>query len=921
MALATTIVPLVTALVVVMAGGSPALADSTQLDSFHFLEPLVPSSGDPDQFDAGLLDYLKVEVCEVTSTGCPSVKVFTSESSLSERIRISQQGQWIYYAVNWDTKKTNLGNLTYRVQVSVAGLLLGSIDLAPDAYKTFPRTWPIKFLIERDPAIWIHLLATGGDSLWEVADFLRSELGVCDDQLAEALLSGFPGATAEEVGMVVSNVCQDAVVPETTKVADRATREALASFDPDSGQMVFLTFTSQLKDLEVGDVLVSKPGPAAPYGYLRRVTSITKVQGQAVLETVQALLTEAISEGDLDVAGVLLPSNPVAATAATATSTAGAFGDLRGMDQAVALAAIDEGDGFTFQQDIDVTIEFDESDEDVEGTGTVRVQGSVYFNAGYNVGLGIEGCLAITLVCVDRFEAWAGGEQKSVLRVTGDFDGTLKKEQLIAPIPMSPIVFFIGPVPVVIVPRLDVLLGVEGNAHVDFVLDAKGESRIRVGAKWTDPDDGGIGWENISEFTPLSGELFDFDYTADFSLEAYGKVNGSLLLYNVAGPGMDASVGIEGSVQTGRRPYWQVRGHGVTNVNFSISLILPVAQWNQSVLNEHFLIEESSDSPPVFTNLRDGAMEARVGNNVYIGPTRFGDPQTYDVFDPEGDTFTLSATTSDGTTVNWPNVNFASPGLKTVTITAQANGLTSTHQLGINVRNDPPTVTITPASGTVPATVQYWLIATAYDPEEGDLECSRITWSATGTYTKYESGSARSCTAMFKFSTPGDYVVTATAVDDLGAPFSQTHDVTVTAAPESPYPEIEPGSFSVQALSRINRTAEGVPPTICLKGTYCEVENGDYIFNGYGGDFISPLILSVNVSEGARVQWYCQTGANLATITDNGDGTHSCTPIYSPTEPIKVYATVSWPPSGIGEGPGPTVVSEERTYFMLQAPS
>jgi hypothetical protein len=103
------------------------------------------------------------------------------------------------------------------------------------------------------------------------------------------------------------------------------------------------------------------------------------------------------------------------------------------------------------------------------------------------------------------------------------------------------------------------------------------------------------------------------------------------------------------------------------------------------------------------------------------------------------------------------------------------------------------------------------------------------------------------------------------------------------------------------------------------------VENDDLIFNGYGGDFIPPLILRVTATDpsGAPliIDWRCQTGENFAPITYNGDGSYSCTPIYSPFDPIKVYAFIYTPPPPFGEGHGPAAITEVRTYYMLQAPN
>lgn len=154
---------------------------------------------------------------------------------------------------------------------------------------------------------------------------------------------------------------------------------------------------------------------------------------------------------------------------------------------------------------------------------------------------------------------------------------------------------------------------------------------------------------------------------------------------------------------------------------------------------------------------------------------------------------------------------------------------------------------------------------------------------------------------------------------------SKDHTVVVFDPPDTPLPEIEPDSFSIQAISRIRRRSD-VPSQIgCLPGQLCEVEDGDLIFNGYGGDFIPPLIMRLNARDPSGgpvvVQWECKTGANLAPVTYNGDGSYSCTPIYSPFDPIKVYAYVYTPPPAGGELPGPAIKSIERTYFMLQAPN
>ena len=44
--------------------GPVTVSSVSTSDSFHFLEPLAPNAGDPTKFDASLLNYLTVEICD-----------------------------------------------------------------------------------------------------------------------------------------------------------------------------------------------------------------------------------------------------------------------------------------------------------------------------------------------------------------------------------------------------------------------------------------------------------------------------------------------------------------------------------------------------------------------------------------------------------------------------------------------------------------------------------------------------------------------------------------------------------------------------------------------------------------------------------------------------------------------------------------
>src|SRR5947199_214808 len=71
---------------------------------------------------------------------------------------------------------------------------------------------------------------------------------------------------------------------------------------------------SKIQRVKAGDVLVSDVSPAAPFGYLRRVTSVARGNGEVVLQTVQARLDEAIKSAPFTQATVVMVPGSAKAT-------------------------------------------------------------------------------------------------------------------------------------------------------------------------------------------------------------------------------------------------------------------------------------------------------------------------------------------------------------------------------------------------------------------------------------------------------------------------------------------------------------------------------------------------------------------------------------------------------------------------------
>jgi hypothetical protein len=895
--------------------GSDAISN---VNSFHWLDPIAPNSGDPSKFDPSLLNALTVDVCQVNGSNCTLFKTFTAQGSSSEQLRIISNGSTSYYIANWDTSKVKLNDKTYRVTVTLAGLQLGSIDLAPSVYNRFGRTWPIKFLIEKDPVLRVRYLHSLGRTAAQVVNVLRSEFSICGDQ-AKALLAGdLQPYPASDIDLAVQGVCQNVIIPSTTKISDDDTRNSLMTYDPSTGVMFFAIETQVLRNLSVGDVLVSEPSAAAPYGLLRKITSIRKNRGQYTLGTDQAKLNQAISQGTLIANGQLLPEQ-------IASSTSGLYyaGSAESGDSEQQAEALDVGDNFNFHRDIDVTFDFAAADGGVTGTGNVHVVGSMDFNAGYDLGMGVETCAEIPPVCVDRVEAHVDVNQKSNIRVTGQFDGTIHKEKTIDTIQFSPITFFIGPIPVVIVPTIDVLVGVDGEAHANFVFAANAQSTLKVGAKWTDPGDGGAGWENIHEFNPLSGGVTESTLNANLTVDGYGKANAKLLLYDVAGPGMAARVGLLGHVQLGQKPLWTLSGHIVGDVNFSVDIasVIDLGNYSQRVLDESFQIGQAANQSPQCVKYTD-PVQFEIGVAKTIGPLLGGIEGSFDCTDPEGDAVSYTAVSSnlnDGSNGVIPlRYAFQSGGLRTVTITARdLDGGTTIFTIGVDVHNSLPIVTISPSGGTVGATVQFFVSASAFDPDTNTfLTCDRLNWQVSSPDTLTVTGSGGTCSAVVKFNQQGTRTVTVTATDIYGGVGSNSISVNVTAAPTNQPPEIN--SFHVYAYRGPFQFPCEDPNYLCLLPANYTIYNG--FPSGFVppqiGEYYPPLYLDVSATDPdgttPTVTWSCTTGATPGNITwDDFYGYLKCDPVPSNEFPVVIKVVVS---------DGVTPVERQQINWMFVGP-
>jgi hypothetical protein len=324
------------------------------------------------------------------------------------------------------------------------------------------------------------------------------------------------------------------VIPDTTKVLTGTTTQNLASISPDRSVLTFSESTAQLEALKQDDVIVAGVSDQAPDGFLRKVQSVSAEGGQVVVQTGPARLEDAIETGSLSVSRELKPSDVREGW------------KLPGVELASLAPVSAPGEWHVTLADV---LLFD-LDGDSNTTGDqIRANGSIAFVPSMDFDL------QIAWFQIQRLTLVARAVETVDIHVSGNVQlGNVSEEVSVALFPLNPIVFSIGPVPVVLTPILKVTIGLDGSAHVGFVAGVTQQASVEAGVQYVDGNWNPIHtFNNEFNFTPPT-------VTGNLQAEAYGSIQLEVLIYGVGGPyaSLNGYFGLDVSLQ--RTPPWKLYG-------------------------------------------------------------------------------------------------------------------------------------------------------------------------------------------------------------------------------------------------------------------------------------------------------------------------------------------------------------------------
>jgi hypothetical protein len=308
--------------------------------------------------------------------------------------------------------------------------------------------------------------------------------------------------------------------------------------------------------LPAHSIVATGTGPATPNGFLGEVVSTREENGDTIASTVPTTLMAAAPEGTIDVT----------------SGDAGPLPKGRGVHTAAA----------PLSQRIDKAFSC-EAGGSVSLAGSVSVRTALAFKAHWSLFHG-----------VDRASFTGTATAKASLSATaeGTASCTLDKTPLLAhPLVLDPVDVQVGPVPVVIVPEVQVFVSGDGKVT----------AKVTTGVDASVSASAGLSYDH-GRISPISSFDKNFGYTPP-TVSSSAHIGGAiaptldLLLYGVAGPEVTFSAGLAFDADPSASPWWTLTAPVDLGARLSVP-DLGIDTGTRQVYHHVFQIAQAQDAGP-----------------------------------------------------------------------------------------------------------------------------------------------------------------------------------------------------------------------------------------------------------------------------------------------------------------------------------
>ncbi|MBN1313917.1 MAG: hypothetical protein JXA42_00545, partial [Anaerolineales bacterium] len=411
--------------------------------------------------------------------------------------------------------------------------------------------------------------------------------------------------------LVVSSTSLPVEIPDTTEVLPETTTQYLSEISGDGTVFTFTQSSPALEALDVGDVMVSDVTANAPYGFLRKVTSVSPDGGQVIVDTEGATLEDAIENGSLHVSGVLKPDQTRGAT----------------LPRGVTLVTAPDLEDDFYLELRDVILYDDDGNLNTKND-QITADGSVRLAPGFDFDLEVKDFelqeMSFTMEAVETAD----------LEIKCEVELVSAEAEIEIPLPVQlPVItVWVGWVPVVIVPELSLHVGAEGKVHIGIRTGVIQEATLRAGLEYN-----GGAWSPISEFS--NGFHFDPpELYAGMALKGYVGPQLELLMYGMVGPYANLDAYLELEADLAEVPWWTLwAGLEVpAGVKFEV-LGHTIADYEAVAIGYRLTLAQARDNDPpnIPSNPSpaDGSIDQSLNVNLgWSSGDLNGDSVTYDVY-------------------------------------------------------------------------------------------------------------------------------------------------------------------------------------------------------------------------------------------------------------------------------------------------
>jgi len=299
------------------------------------------------------------------------------------------------------------------------------------------------------------------------------------------------------------------IAKDVQVINNQVWNDNLVAVDTSDYTIRFSKNISTSQSFKAGDYIVSSSGE----GLLRKITNVSTLNDETVLQTESATLEDVIEQGDIDLDQPLTVSQ------------------VRNIDYYYSgVRLVNEGskgaDATQFKWDMADVVLYDYDGNNSTANDQIKISGN--FECTYRITGKIK--ISWTLKLKEVKFGFKSSENLN-LNLNSGVKYNFERKYTLASVNFTPITVFVGPVPVVFVPNLKIILGIDGSADGSLSSGITQNLSFDAGIKYIKGD----GWSPYSDFdksfTPQPLVL-----KANASAGASLKPELSIKVYGVAGP-------------------------------------------------------------------------------------------------------------------------------------------------------------------------------------------------------------------------------------------------------------------------------------------------------------------------------------------------------------------------------------------------